>query len=254
MVYISIDEILKNGIENFLFFDVRWELQGQDGFSKYLDGHIKNAIFFDLDKDLSDLPSSLGRHPLPNREKFIAFIEKIVSDKKQKIVVYDEQNKSSGRLWWMLKNIGYENTYILDGGYFAYQKQGLEIEKGGRRLESFEKEKDILNYWQNTVDFEKVDKNNYMLIDARDENRYLGLFEPVDKYAGHIKDAKNIPVSKYYKDAYLIDNDLKENDIVVYCGSGVTACQLISILENNGCKNLLLYPGSWSEWSNKKNK
>ena len=37
--------------------------------------------------------------------------------------------------------------------------------------------------------------------------------------------------------------------MVVYCGSGVTACHNLLALEHAGIQGVKIYPGSWSEWS-----
>jgi thiosulfate/3-mercaptopyruvate sulfurtransferase len=38
-------------------------------------------------------------------------------------------------------------------------------------------------------------------------------------------------------------------EIVCYCGSGVTACHNLLALERAGLRGARLYAGSWSEWS-----
>jgi thiosulfate/3-mercaptopyruvate sulfurtransferase len=38
-------------------------------------------------------------------------------------------------------------------------------------------------------------------------------------------------------------------DVVVYCGSGVTACHNLLALEHAGIHGVKIYPGSWSEYS-----
>jgi thiosulfate/3-mercaptopyruvate sulfurtransferase len=37
--------------------------------------------------------------------------------------------------------------------------------------------------------------------------------------------------------------------VVVYCGSGVTACHDILAMRLAGRAEPILYPGSWSDWS-----
>ena len=37
--------------------------------------------------------------------------------------------------------------------------------------------------------------------------------------------------------------------VVSYCGSGVTACHNLLVIEHCGLGQGLLYPGSWSEYS-----
>ncbi len=37
--------------------------------------------------------------------------------------------------------------------------------------------------------------------------------------------------------------------VVSYCGSGVTACHTLLVLEHLGLPAGRLYPGSWSQWA-----
>ena len=40
----------------------------------------------------------------------------------------------------------------------------------------------------------------------------------------------------------------RDEEIVVYCGSGVTAAPLFAMLKQNGFKHVKLYVGSYSDW------
>jgi thiosulfate/3-mercaptopyruvate sulfurtransferase len=42
----------------------------------------------------------------------------------------------------------------------------------------------------------------------------------------------------------------RDAPVISYCGSGVTACHNLLVLERLGYVNTRLYPGSWSQWSN----
>lgn len=74
--------------------------------------------------------------------------------------------------------------------------------------------------------------NNKILIDSREEKRFLGIEEPIDKKAGHIPGAINKPWmeglnERYYKPAEIqkqrFENLDPAKEMIVYCGSGVTA-------------------------------
>jgi len=43
--------------------------------------------------------------------------------------------------------------------------------------------------------------------------------------------------------------EVKTEDIIVHCGSGVTACHTLLALDYAGIGIPKLYVGSWSEWS-----
>jgi thiosulfate/3-mercaptopyruvate sulfurtransferase len=41
----------------------------------------------------------------------------------------------------------------------------------------------------------------------------------------------------------------RDTEVISSCGSGVTACHNLLVLEHLGMRPGRLYPGSWSEWS-----
>jgi thiosulfate/3-mercaptopyruvate sulfurtransferase len=94
----------------------------------------------------------------------------------------------------------------------------------------------------------ELGRGDLVVLDARAPERYRGEHEPIDPVAGHIPGARNLP----YANAEPVPDDLvsTEQEIVVYCGSGVTACVDILALERAGVR-AKLYPGSWSEWSSR---
>ena len=104
--------------------------------------------------------------------------------------------------------------------------------------------------------------SEYLVIDVRDAARYRGQTEPIDLVAGHIPGAVNLPLTgnldekglflspellrKKYEE--VIGNRPMDN-VVVHCGSGVTACHSILAMVSAGFEIPKLYVGSWSEWS-----
>jgi len=87
-----------------------------------------------------------------------------------------------------------------------------------------------------------------VLVDARAPERYRGEVEPVDPVAGHIPGAVNVP---YAAAADLREDILRADEVVVYCGSGVTACVDLLELAAAGRPDARLYAGSWSDWSSR---
>jgi thiosulfate/3-mercaptopyruvate sulfurtransferase len=43
--------------------------------------------------------------------------------------------------------------------------------------------------------------------------------------------------------------DRRPDAVVMYCGSGVSACHNLLAMEHAGMGGAKLYPGSWSEWT-----
>ncbi|MNJ51042.1 putative thiosulfate sulfurtransferase SseA [compost metagenome] len=101
-----------------------------------------------------------------------------------------------------------------------------------------------------------------LLVDSREAPRYLGDTEPIDAKAGHIPsavsafwksnlDAEGKWTSEEQRRAGLSEviNALNAGrEVIVYCGSGVSACPNIVALHSLGYDNVRLYAGSWSDW------
>ncbi len=257
--------------ENLVILDAR---AGKDAHQKYLDRHIKNAMFIDLDKDLSEVGENHafgGRHPLPTVEKFGKAVSRLGISEGSHIVIYDDKNgaNAAARAWWMLKSFGFENVQVLDGGFENAEKNNFEFSSSE---ESFEKAAIIkkVNWLLAASSLEDVENeltnNSATVIDVRDSYRYKGEFEPIDLVAGHIPGAINIPFSEnldengsflkpeILKEKYLKLLENKPEKLIIHCGSGVTACHTILALAYAGFEIPNLYVGSWSEWSRREGK
>ena len=105
------------------------------------------------------------------------------------------------------------------------------------------------------------DGSELRLVDARDAARFRGEVEPIDKVAGHIPGALNLPFPNSLTDdgTWKSRDELQQvwEDLLgddperpwsAMCGSGVTACHLIISGLLAGLPEPRLYVGSWSEW------
>lgn len=268
---ISPSELKNLPTENLFILDAR---VGKDVYQNYLNSHIKGARFIDLDKDLADISEDAafgGRHPLPTVERFAETLSDLGIPQDAHVVVYDDKNGSNAaaRAWWMLKSFGFEKVQVLDGGFQNAEKEGLEFSSGE---EAFEKagliKKENWGLPTSTLEVVENELTNHSstVIDVRDAYRYKGESEPIDLVAGHIPGAINIPFSEnldengnflkpeILKEKYskLLEN--KPENLIVHCGSGVTACHTILALNYAGFDIPNLYVGSWSEWSRREGK
>lgn len=240
------------------------------GNQNYLNGHIPGAFYANLDQDLSSkITESSGRHPLPDEKDFINFCTKIGIYPSKKVVLYDtESGAYAGRLWWLLRSFGHHNTMLLNGGLNAWLESGLPLEKNPPQFlpQQFEG-KFSSKLIVTTKEMETlVNNDKFTIIDARSPVRYSGVEEPIDRIAGHIPGAINI----FHKENLLENGrfksakDLKklyfphiqykkQENIIVYCGSGVTSCLDLLALAIIDITNARLYLGSWSEWIQNEN-
>ncbi|TDO83282.1 thiosulfate/3-mercaptopyruvate sulfurtransferase [Flavobacterium chryseum] len=236
----------------------------------YKNEHLKGARYVDLNRDLATVetdPANGGRHPLPSFEKFSEVLSRLGISPKIHVIIYDDKNGSNAaaRFWWMLRSIRHEKVQVLNGGLQEAIKIGFPVSS---EIETFDATENYpISDWKlataNIDEVERARNNNQnIVIDVRDKNRFDGLTEPLDLIAGHIPGAVNVPFSEnlnedgFYKSAV----DLKEKytailgnknpeDIIVHCGSGVTACHTLLALDYAGIEIPKLYVGSWSEWS-----
>jgi 3-mercaptopyruvate sulfurtransferase SseA len=247
--------------------DARAGINARENYQKE---HLKKARFVDLNLDLATVgenPAIGGRHPLPSLDKFSEILATIGISPESHVIVYDDKNGSNAaaRFWWMLRAIGHEKVQVLNGGLQAAIKIGFPVSS---EIETFKStDKYPIQEWQLPLAaIEEVEtarnSNQNIVIDVRDKNRFDGLTEPLDLIAGHIPGAINVPFSEnlneegFYHSAELLKEKYSEitsnknpENIIVHCGSGVTACHTLLAMDYAGIPIPKLYVGSWSEWS-----
>jgi thiosulfate/3-mercaptopyruvate sulfurtransferase len=215
------------------------------GREAYLEAHVPGAAFVGID-ELSDLSvEGKGRHPLPSAEDFAAAASRAGIEDGVFVVAYDHGGAGgAARLWWLLRHLGHDDAAVLRGGFDSW----LGPVRGGEE-EIEEAEFAPRPRSGDTIDAEelatRLGEQGLVVVDARAPERFRGEVEPIDPVAGRIPGAVNWP----YAEAANVPPELLEADeIVVYCGSGVTACLDLLALAKAGRPDAKLYPGSWSDW------
>ena len=252
-----------------VFIDSTFHLpnSGRNALEEFHSCHIPNARFFDINKiseQSSDLP-----HMLPSELFFSKMVGKLGINNDDTVVAYDNSIFfSSARAWWMFKIFGHKNLKIIDGGLKAWKDQGAPLESKKNVFKNTTYISQQVNYkLYDNLDNIMEDLNNYrnkVIIDARSEERFLGqVEEPRPKVrSGHIPSSLNIPISSLIDkktncfkstseiNQIFIDIGItnKDAEIVMTCGSGVTACGLAIAANSLGFRNVKVYDGSWSEW------
>jgi thiosulfate/3-mercaptopyruvate sulfurtransferase len=246
--------------------DSRWYLDGRSGSAVHADGHLPGAVFVDLDVWLAGPPSPAnGRHPLPDPHVFAQGMSAAGIGDHSIVVVYDDAGGViAARLVWMLRALGHEAA-VLDGGLGAWQRahpeKALETGAGVVRPASFT-ERPFPDALLATIDETQLAAaaGTSLVLDARTLDRYRGDTEPVDARAGHIPGAESLSCrDSVAADGMLIAVDaLRERlmtlgagqkPVISYCGSGVTACHTLLVLEHAGFAPGRLYSGSWSQYA-----
>lgn len=247
--------------------DVRWALDGSKGRATFEAGHLPGAVYVDLPTELAgQVSAQAGRHPLPEPADFAAAMSRAgVSDGDQVVVYDDTDGSQASRLVWMLRALGV-SAALLDGGLAAQQTAGVPLATGLEPAPApgvF-----TVHPWSAEVIAQpdealpsRAGTTRRVVIDARAPERYRGDVEPMDPRAGHIPGAVNVPFTGNVDQdgRFLAPDALRErfeaagvhagDDVIVYCGSGVTATHDLVALEQAGITGARLLPGSWSQWS-----
>lgn len=247
-----------------VLLDVRWALGDPHGHAHYLGGHLPGAVFVDLATELAaPAVPDRGRHPLPSVAEFQAAARRWGINDGDVVVAYDDSaNMAAARAWWMLRNAGVAEAYLLDGGLAAWRAAGFPVDAGAVTVAPGNVT--LADGKMPVVDAAAAAgwPDSGLLLDARAGERYRGEVEPMDPRAGHIPGAVSAPTSENVdaEGCFLPADELRRRfaslgartgtPVAVYCGSGVTAAHEVAALEVAGF-GAALYPGSFSEWSNR---
>ena len=264
---ISVDDLNQNiNNKDWFIFDCRFLLKDPNGgLNKFNQGHIPNAQFADMDKDLaSPMSKTSGRHPLPDPSQFIEKLRNWGVNNNSQIICYDDISGAfAARMWWLLNWVGHKNVAVLDGGLEKWTAQGLplETEVTQRSPGKFSGEPNKEMWVDVNFVKQQLEQRNIQLLDARSSERFTAIDQKTDPVPGHVPGAVNYPFAGNLNQqgVFLSANELskrfatvfaeyQQDQIISMCGSGVTACHNLLSMNIAGFPTPRLYVGSWSEW------
>ena len=260
---------LEKNLDNVKIIDCSWHMpqSKRDGYREYRNQHIKNSIFFDLDKNSKKnikLP-----HMLVEKDEWEKIVSEMGINKNDRIIIYDNSDViSSCRCWFNFIYFGHDPNLvsILNGGLKKWINEKREVTHEVTYLKKAEyvgTEKKKLVKSKNAID-KNIKIKKFKVIDARNRERFEGKVPEPRKglRSGSIKNSFCIPFSlclnkdKTFKNKKELENIFKsclenitEQDIVFSCGSGVTACVLaLAYSLINDKYQPCIYDGSWAEY------
>lgn len=244
-------------------FDEKGKFTFNSAASEWDAGHIPGSAFVDLMADLSDTDSE-HKFTLPAAEKFSRSMGLLGVDNKSKVVLYDRDWAMwSTRVWWMLRYFGFDNAYVLDGGWNAWKKAGGELSTEISNYDPVIFSASAKSDW--FVDRSQVEaaleSADVILIDALPPETFRGDHVPYAR-PGHIVGAININSMALIdpETSLFINKDMllqhfepvmnnKAGNVIAYCGEGIGATAVAFLLNEMGMDNVSVYDGSLSEWA-----
>lgn len=262
---ISCEELAGHlGDPNWRIFDCRHQLSDPAyGEKAYAEGHLPGAVFMHLDRDLSGpMNGKNGRHPLPDPEILAKKLSAAGVGRDTQVVVYDDDGGMYAvRLWWLLRWMGHDSVAVLDGSVREWVAQGRPLTTQIPEVAPADFEPRLRDWVVSADEVERnLGTNEFCLIDARGPDRFRGENETMDPVGGHIPGARNRffrdnleagsfrPAAELRQQFLGVLAGVEPAQVVMYCGSGVTACHNLLAMELAGLPGARLYAGSWSEW------
>ncbi len=251
-----------------IVLDCRFALEDPAyGARVYAEGHIPGARFIDLEHDLSAPVQRgiTGRHPLPDPQQLLERLRALGVGQHSEVVLYDDgPGAFAARAWWLLAWLGKrEGVFLLDGGLNAWRAVNLPLESATPAVSpgDLQGTPDASLLVSADALLKRLGTPQLTLLDARALPRFRGEMEPIDPVAGHIPGAQcavftdNLDGNGRFKSPERLRERFSAllgqrpaEQLVAYCGSGVTACHNLFALCLAGYPLLPLYAGSWSEW------
>jgi thiosulfate/3-mercaptopyruvate sulfurtransferase len=269
MSLVNINWLEKN-LNKVKIIDCSWHMPStkRSGFEEYQKSHIKNAIFFDLDKN-SKIDTELP-HMLTDIKSWKKIVSSMGIRNDDQIIIYDNSDViSSCRCWYNFIYFGHDPSlvHVLDGGlkkWINEKKPTINDLTKTIRSDYIPNEKKELVKDKKQIN-ENINVNKFRVIDARSRERFEGRIPEPRKgiRSGSIKNSFCLPFSELINEDHtfisrekildkfkLIKFKIDEN-IVFTCGSGVTASVLALAYSLIHIKYMpTIYDGSWSEYGN----
>jgi thiosulfate/3-mercaptopyruvate sulfurtransferase len=264
---ISADTLAAHLRERWVIVDCRYDLQNESwGRDQYRAAHVPGAVHVSLTEDLAGARTGTnGRHPIPAVEALAETFGRLGIAKDVQVIVYDQDSGMyASRMWWSLRYLGHDDVALLDGGWARWVREGRPTSSGDetRPRAVFEPApRPRMRLGVAEVEAHLLD-GSMLLVDARAPERFEGRTETIDRAAGHIPGAVNrffktnlgdngtLLAPEALRQAFgAVLNGRDPSEVVMYCGSGVTACHNLHAMEHAGLSGARLYAGSWSEWS-----
>ena len=223
---------------------------------EYQAGHVKGAA----NAASSEFLATVGGLPgmMPSPDAITSLARRLGVRRDRPVVVYGNGNEPfAARAELTFRLCGHPNAHFLDGGFDAARKAGLPISTESESIApgDFSATPATAGIVDGKWIASHLSDGNVVLVDTRTAREF-------DR--GHIPGARRVEwrdnladgklrsdaeLWKTYAPCALAPKELSSKTVVCYCAIGTRASVNVLALERLGFTRVLLYPGSWAEWS-----
>lgn len=222
----------------------------------YRQGHVAGAVNYPASNILVSLPVP---NSLASMQKVSRTLGEAGIDNDTPIIIYDEgKSLNASRLWWTLLVYGHDKAKVVSGGLPAIKAAGIAMNRDAPTItpKEFIPTDNRGLYLAAISDVRKqVDEPDpeTILLDVRTDEEY--------RTEGKIPGSLMMDHRKnFYRDGTFFDTRATrinyiergiraENNVIVYCKTSMRAAPVFLRLWDAGYRNLKIYDGAWTEWS-----
>jgi thiosulfate/3-mercaptopyruvate sulfurtransferase len=239
-----------------------YTLDSETAFAEWSQAHIPDSNFIDLKNGVFDLESAIP-FTMPSADAFVQDMSRRGVSDDTTVVLYSKGSQMwATRVWWMLRSIGFDNAAVLDGGWEKWQREGRPTDSTAS-----EYPKGMLSanprphMWIAKPEVLDVVRNGGpTMINALPHEVYTG---EINRYGrpGHLPGSFNVPYASLIKPEtnefrkpeelrplFAQSGALDSDDVIVYCGGGISATMVCLALGLCGQHHVAVYDGSMNEW------
>ena len=230
---------------------------------EYAAGHIPDATHLDLWG-----MSLIDTDPAP-LNAFMWMIEHVLAihgvRADRPIVVYEGQSgMKAARAFWFLEYFGHPDTRVLDGGFDAWRREGLDLSRDAKPVTTTDwtgsREADVLATWRDVAS--ALDRKDAVILDTRSDGEYCGTTVRAKRGgaipgAKHIEWTKNLDQRGAFKPAAELQRMYEQagitpdREVIAYCQGGYRGAHAYLALRLLGYPRVRSYVGSWKEWGDR---
>ncbi len=239
-------------------------VRAESCFKEYLEAHIPGSDYIDIKADLSDA-SARWRYMMPKPENLIATFARFGVGKGTRVVLYDRVSMMwATRVWWLLRNIGFDDAAVLDGGLERWRIIGKSLCSEPckyREAEpiSFGKTREL--FVDHSAVLRRLQRQDFVVVNALTRQQFAGggihygrpgrisgsvcvpAHELTDEKTGLLKRPEELRLLFAAAGVDLI------KPTICYCGGGIAATLDAFVLILLGADEVTVYDASLQEWA-----